>query len=663
MLSLGFSKRLPLVVFALLFFPHLLPAQTERIRSFDATITVHSDSTIQVRETIEVESAREKIRHGIYRDFPTRYKDKLGNDVEVGFKVLGVGRDGGPEPYHTEKLTNGIRIYAGHPDRLASRGLHTYVFRYETNRQLGFFADHDELYWNVTGNGWVFPMDAVTATVALPPAVRDAVREVDAYTGFQGERGKLFTTSRDAEGNPVFRAEKLLPGQGLTIVVTWPRGLIVEPSFSQKVAKLIAEDRPLAVGLAGLAVLLFYYVVAWAIVGRDPPPGTIMPLYGPPDNLSPAALRYLEHMGFDNRAFSAAILDLAAKGCVKIGEQRWPGERPSYSLVRRTDSAASEALLTGEEKLLAENLFDHCDSLALRPLDSGLIYGAKQALKASLRGAMDKIYFTRNLLYWWPGAMLAVAIVAALVKVELRAGMSNRMIMLMVLLGLVAADCIVVFVNFDEWKNVLASRMKAGSEDWWPVLFCLLFILGTGVFIFSVYARPALLLFLLVLALAGVTFLFRTLLKAPTTAGRRLRDRVDGFRMFLKAVEGPRLQALTAPAKTPELFERYLPYAIALGVEQSWAAQFSQVLAAAAKTGYSPSWYSGTNGGYDSPSDFVSSFAPSFAGTVSTYASGSISSSVTAPGSSSGSDSDSSSGSDGGGSSGGGGGGGGGGGW
>jgi hypothetical protein len=129
--------------------------------------------------------------------------------------------------------------------------------------------------------------------------------------------------------------------------------------------------------------------------------------------------------------------------------------------------------------------------------------------------------------------------------------------------------------------------------------------------------------------------------------------------MFLKAVEGPRLQTLTPPTKTPELFERFLPYAIALGVEQSWAGQFSRVLAAAGEKGYSPSWYSGTNGDFDSPSDFVSSFAPSFSETVSSTASGIVSSSSTAPGADSGSSSDSSDG----GSSGGGGGGGGGGGW
>jgi uncharacterized membrane protein len=133
-------------------------------------------------------------------------------------------------------------------------------------------------------------------------------------------------------------------------------------------------------------------------------------------------------------------------------------------------------------------------------------------------------------------------------------------------------------------------------------------------------------------------------------------DRVDGFKMFLTAVDADRLQTLQTtipPEKTPQLFERFLPYALALGVEHAWAEQFSQVLARAVAAGagggtsYSPSWYAGAGFASFSASEFTSSFSSSFSSAVS--------SSSAAPGSSSGSG--------GGGSSGGGGGGGGGGGW
>jgi uncharacterized membrane protein len=158
----------------------------------------------------------------------------------------------------------------------------------------------------------------------------------------------------------------------------------------------------------------------------------------------------------------------------------------------------------------------------------------------------------------------------------------------------------------------------------------------------------------IIAATIGLNILFHHLLKAPTLAGRALMDRVDGFKMFLKAVDADRLQTMAPPEKTPQLFERFLPYALALGVEHAWAEQFSKVLAHAAAadgsgsaTSFSPSWYTGSGFDSFSPSAFTSSFSSSF--------SSAISSSAAAPGSSSGSG--------GGGSSGGGGGGGGGGGW
>jgi uncharacterized membrane protein len=157
---------------------------------------------------------------------------------------------------------------------------------------------------------------------------------------------------------------------------------------------------------------------------------------------------------------------------------------------------------------------------------------------------------------------------------------------------------------------------------------------------------------LMVAVLSGIVAInvvFYYLLKAPTLLGRRILDQIEGFKMFLSVAEKDRLNLLNPPDRTPELFERYLPYALALGVEQAWAQQFADVLARAAVDGttYSPAWYSG--------SGWSTARVGAFSSSLGSSLSSSISSSSTAPGSSSGFG--------GGGGSGGGGGGGGGGGW
>jgi hypothetical protein len=131
----------------------------ERILDYQSDILIHTDGNLVVTETIQVRVEGTDIRRGIFRDFPTRYKDRFGNQYKVDLNILDIQRNGIPEPFHTEKRSNGLRIYMGSASQMLTHGNHTYQLRYQTSRQLGFFKDYDELYWNVTGNGWMFPID------------------------------------------------------------------------------------------------------------------------------------------------------------------------------------------------------------------------------------------------------------------------------------------------------------------------------------------------------------------------------------------------------------------------------------------------------------------------------------------------------------------------
>jgi uncharacterized membrane protein YgcG len=142
---------------------------------------------------------------------------------------------------------------------------------------------------------------------------------------------------------------------------------------------------------------------------------------------------------------------------------------------------------------------------------------------------------------------------------------------------------------------------------------------------------------------------FTYLMRAPTPAGRLVMDEIAGFRMYLDTAEQDRLDRMRSPALTPEVFEAFLPYAYALGVENNWCQRFASELPEEVRqqAGYQPSWYGGQFHGMNALSHLGDDFGSSF--------SSAISSASSPPGSSSGSG--------GGGSSGGGGGGGGGGGW
>lgn len=633
-------------------------AETERILSFDSVVTVHADSTISVQETIAFVSAGISIQHGLYRDFPTDYTNPAtGRVTRVAFEVQGLTRDGTAEPWHAVRLANGVRVYFGSSSVTLPPGEHTYVFRYTSDRQLGFFADHDELYWNVTGSGWEFPIERATCTVILPETAWQHITGLTAYTGPTGSRGTDYTVSRDGAGNPVFTTTAPLAlHEGLSVVVGWEKGFVAPPSSLQRVLWWLRDSRTVAIAVLATLGLLLYYLLTWIRVGRDPRPGTIVPRFEPPEGLGPAAVRYLRLMGSDVKGLAAALTDLAVKGALTISQ----GEDGSFAV---DTTGVVPVTLTPEETELLQELFDGRSrtQLVFKQSAHGRVQAVQKALRQALQSLYGKGYFVTNTRYAAVGITLSIAGVVA-------AG----------LLGTAQPERVFGFLFMSVWLSIWtfgvaallaqigaswrarrsgtrAGRTAATGSSIGLILFSIPFLLGEvfGTVAFVALAGP--LLLALVLVTTAIDAVFFRLLRAYTPQGRAVLDKILGFRMYLGTAERDRMNMLTPVEHTPETFERYLPYAIAMDVEQRWTENFADVLERTDTSGqpsYQPIWFSSgalTTAG-------VSALAASLS---SAFAS-SISAASTPPGSSSGFGGG---GGGGGGGSGGGGGGGGGGGW
>ena len=564
-------KRFLLCVAGLL---PLVTAADERILEFHSDIRIAPTGWIEVTETITVRAEGHRIRRGIYRDFPTRYEDRYGNTVEVTYEPLSVLRDEAAEDFFSERNRNGIRTYFGRANRLIDHGVHTYVFRYRADRMLGYFEDHDELYWNVTGLEWVFPIDRAGATVTLDFGGNVRILEADAYTGPLGAQGKAFTKRVGSASAAFDTTSALGPHDGLTIVVSWPKGFVTEPGRLRKLSWLLSDNVNLLVALAGVLGLLVYFVPVWRAFGRDPEEGLIVTRYQPPDGFSPASLRFIHQMYYDNKVMTSAVVNLAVKGYLRIEES------DGVHTLRKTDPGDHPPELATGERELYDALFDESSLVTLDNEYHSRIGRARNAHRRSLRRDYRGRYFRRNGLLNLPA--LGIGIVSSIIAMNIGSGPTPLVV------GLIA--------------------------------------------------------------LMGIVFLFfATIMKRPTLLGRRVLDEMLGFRDYLDIAEKDELNLRNPPEKTPRLFERYLPFALAMGVEQHWGERFASVFAELRGPNdgvYRPSWY---NGSWDSldMSGTTSSLSKSL--------DSAISASVTPPGSSSGGG--------GGGSSGGGGGGGGGGGW
>lgn len=518
----------------------------EVINSFDSYIEVASSSKLSVIEQITVTAANLEMRHGIYRDFPTRYIDETGKSHYSSFNVLRVMRDGSDIPYSVKTQSNGKRVYMGDTNIDLAPGKHKYLLAYETTNQLKFFPDHDELYWNVTGNGWSFPINRATANITLPHGAK--MLQQSGYVGPQGSKEQSYKYTKGANGDYIFTAARPLDiREGLTIAISWPKGLVEQPKpspkdFLQAYAHLYFY---VAVG-----ILLLYYFITWLIVGRDKPLGPVIPLFAPPNKLTPAEVGSIFYntslADRDGRLFSAAMVSLAVKGHIKIGRMD-----DTYYLNKTSGNATP----LGPEEHIIMSLFGADESLVIEKKHSSALEDTFTNFSTLLKAKFKKPYLVGNYLFSAIGIILNL----------------------------------ILFAPF--FIDLFPVDMTFMSE---PILVCVV----------------------------AMHVIFARLLKKSSPTGQKLVDQIAGFRIYLDIGEKERLEKLTPPELTPELFEKFLPYAIALGVQNEWGQQFSSRIAQGLYQDYQPTWYAGHDFHMNDFDGFCSSFTSTVNAGVAASSSG-----------------------------------------
>ena len=608
----------------------------ERIQRFISDVQIQKDASLEVTETIDVRAEHNQINRGIFRDIPTRYRGKNGAQMRVGFTFRGATLDGMPVQAATETISNGVRIRIGDPDKLVDLGDRRYVIRYATTRQIGQFKDLDELYWNATGLGWAFPIDVAEARIRLPEPAKFGDRAT--YTGPEGSTASNAQVVEERPGEIAFRTTlPLAPYEGLTVAAAFPKGVVDAPDESKY---WLTDYGPLLVGGGGLLGLLGYFFFAWKRAGRDPRAGTVVPIFSPPDDLTPAAMRYVTKMGADDRTFAAALIDMGVRGHIRVVEE--DGGWFSGDKTRLERVGGSEPLPADEEAGLRE-LAMTGQSIVMEQKNHAKFSAAQKALGEVLKEHYEGKLFHKNWGWAIAGIILLVGALWLSAAAVVAATDGGQIWLIGVGIGTLALAAILVAL-MQGTSSTGKCLLTIGA------FICFSIALATGAPILGQALSTGwwqpLVLPILALPVALSAFAW---IDAPTKEGRAVLDRIAGFKQYLSITERERFDRMHPPEETPELFERYRPYAVALGVENRWADRFAAVLAAAAVQGRQQgfAWYSGSSDPWNNPGSFVSTMGSSLASTVSSASS--------APGSSSGSG--------GGGSSGGGGGGGGGGGW
>ena len=447
--------------------------------------------------------------HGIHRFIPIEYPGPRGTNYTLFLDVSSVTDGSGGKLKYDSSTSNGFRdlkIYI--PGAVDTE--RTVEITYLVRNGMRFFEDHDEFYWNVTGNDWPVPIDHASAFVAFPDAAAGSLR-AQAFTGVYGSAGHD-ATSEVKGADCSFDTVNPLPMRGgLTIDIYIPRDILKEPSGFTRFIWFIGSNPIVFLPFWAFAIMYF----TWWKWGRDPDPGvSVAPMYEPPKGLSPAEAGTLLEDKIHPRDITSTIVDLAVRGFIKIEEVDDKGlvfHHKDY-ILHSLKPVSEWSDLAPHEKVMLTNIFTGGDVTPLSSLKNRF-YTAIPAVRQDIMAALKN----KGMYLLDPDTANGYSFVALLVIVA----------------PFLASQ-------FSGFKNVFSS---VGL------------LVGCGIIS------------------AIIWWLFAREMTAKTVTGGRTRVAVLGFQEFMNRVDADRLKRMP-----PDTFEKYLPYAMALGVEHRWAQAFAGIV-------------------------------------------------------------------------------------
>jgi uncharacterized membrane protein len=502
-------------------------ARTLKIEKFSAEIFVQPDSSLDVTETIEANIMG--VWHGLYRTIPIEYVSPQGFNFTLFVKLVDVTDAAGQKLKVESSRMNQYLKWKIYIDD-ATDAVRTIHVHYTVRNALKFSEDHDELYWNVTGDQWDVPIEDASAQILLPPGVTGV--QTNEFTGSYGSRGQ--NASITASGNSV-EASTLRPmrfHEGLTVAVEWDKGFVKEPGTSDLIQQFLASNWPLFLPIPVFLIMFWL----WFTRGRDPRVGPVAVQYAPPDGMSPAEAGTLVDESAAMRDITATIVDLAVRGYILIEEKEkseMMGLVHNKEYIFHLKKGPQEwSGLKAHELALLGGIFSNGaqTDVNLSSLQN-VFYKNLPSIKNNIFDElMEHGYFQHRPDYVRTGYVTGGIVVGVLIFL-LSPGASQKM----------------------------------GMS---PAPFFVAAILSAGI-------------------IAG----FGWFMPARTAGGAKALAGVLGFEDFLTHVEADHMHRVS---QTPETFEKFLPFAMALGVEKKWVGAFQNIYS------QPPSWYQGGyyNGGF-----------------------------------------------------------------
>lgn len=538
----------------------------ETIRSYVVDAAIQSDATVRITETIAYDFGTADfgapVRHGITRDIPLAVPGVPNLSIVIS-NVSATINAGLLVPVEESIVNDAENIRIGDPNKIVT-GVQTYRITYTVAGAIGYFADHDEFYWNAVGDGWGVGIDRASATVVLPLSPASAVPTTTCYTGAIKSRQQACSASVVGGNKIVFATTRALAAnEAFTIVVGFPKNSV---AYAPVIGTTpVLSQAPLASWGWVYGLVLVLGAIGWLIYARrrrSSRPGSPVPQYDPPKNITPLEAAALMTDPF-RKGLVAQIISCAARGYFTITyiSQKTLGIFPSHDFqLSRTASVAEKRADPGDASLLAMLFPGNALSITLSDLSGSM------GRRAMARSCLDIVQGSYEKL-----------VAEGYLKRTPRQAMGRSVLFGFVPVFIVIAVSTSIFGAFGA-LGVFAMAMILLMGAPWNMI-------------------------------------------GATSQGRELYWYLTGLKFYISVAEEGRIEFHDVPEKNAKKFQELLPYAIALGTEKQWAKKFDGLF-----TSDDIPWYVGSSA-HATPSIFVGTithtFTSSFASAAGIRGSGS----------------------------------------
>ena len=490
-------------------------ARSWQITEFADNIGIQQDGTASVQERITLQFDGEW--HGIHRTIPVEYPGPNGTNYTLFLGEISVSDEAGRK-LKFESRRSGDFLDLKIPLPGAVNTTLTVRIQYIVRNGIRYFPDHDEFYWNVTGNDWPVPIERASAFVQFPRQAAGSLR-AQAFTGVYGSVAQDASSQVD-DAQVMFETAHPLPMRGgLTVDVYVPKGILHEPSSLTRVFWFLGSNPILFLPFLTFGVMF----TLWHYKGRDPDVGrSIAPMYEPPAGMSPAETGALIDDTVHPRDITSTLIDLAVRGYLKIVETNEKGllfthKDYVFQLEKPLDQWQDMA---PHERVMMSNIFLGGEGATRLSSLKNRFYTAIPPITQDIKSALRQ----KGMYLLDPDSANGYSV-----------------------MGAIASIAPFLAVQLLGWKPVFNSVAISAV------------CIAISALIWWLFARQ---------------------MTAKTMKGAQTVVAILGFQEFMNRVDADRLKRMP-----PDTFEKYLPYAMALGVEHHWAQAFAGIIKDP------PSWY------------------------------------------------------------------------